>query len=100
MTDTAASPLADVNPNSLTELFAVDPSTVAPVVFEKLILEFRRRADERAAEAARIEAEGEAKKRKPKTEKGRIVDVALAAIADKPVSELQLGDLFGPGSDL
>lgn len=87
------SPLEAVDPNSLTLLFRADPAVLPDAKFDALIAEFRRRADVAASEAARIAAEGEAKKRKPRSDKGKIVDAAIAALADKPVSELSLDDL-------
>lgn len=99
-------PILDVEPDSITALFDRDPalfldpngqlSLDGSKELDRLIAEFRRRADVNAAELAAAEAA-------PKTASGRarkpnaLVDAAVAAIADKPVSELTLDDLMGGG---
>lgn len=106
MTDTPpTTPLLDVEPNSITMLFDSDPAiftapdgTPTPdgaVQLDRIIAEFRRRAD---TQAAALAAEAAA----PKTASGRkrkadpLIDAAMAAIADKPIEELSLDDLGVP----
>lgn len=96
------SPLLSTNPESITALFERDPAPGGPVSdadIQRMIVELRRRADINASEKAAAEAA-------PKTAKGGrrrasnpLVDAAIAAIADKPISELSLGDLLDDGED-
>lgn len=97
-------PILNVEPDSITALFDRDPALFAGPdgnpspdgsrELDRLIAEYRRRADVNAAEAAAAEAA-------PKTASGRkrkpdaLVDAAMAALADKPISELSLDDLMG-----
>lgn len=91
------SPLEEADPNSVTALFDRDPSVLPNAPLDQIIAELRRRAD---VEAARIAAEAAA----PKTPKGRkkkgddLVDMAAAALADKPIEEVNLDDLLPNGS--
>lgn len=94
-----ASPIAAVDLDSVTALFLADPTTVPRVDRVRLVTELRRRADVAAAERAAAEADGAAGKRKPRTQRGGLIDAALAAVNDKPVSELTLDDLMGPGGE-
>lgn len=105
MTDTPSPVLLDVEPNSITMIFELDPALLAnpdgtPSVdgakdLDRLIAELRRRAD---VNAAALAAEAAA----PKTATGRkrksdpLIDAAMASIADKPVEELSLDDLGVP----
>lgn len=101
MTDT---PLADVDPNSVTLLFERDPLLLKdePGQLDRLVAEFRRRADVAAAEEAAKEAAPKEKakgKRGPRTGTGQLIDLAVAALADKPVEELTIDDLFEEGEE-
>ncbi len=88
--DPSDTPLAAVDPDSITALFDADSASLSDDAFKRLIVEYRRRADvhkaEAAAEAARPKG---ARRGKPS-----ITDAALAALVDKPVSELSAADLF------
>lgn len=86
--------LSNVDPNSITAIVDNDPYLLGAPDLDRLIAELRRRADVNASEAAAAEAA-------PKTTAGRrrkanpLIDAAMAALADKPVSELSLDDLMG-----
>lgn len=93
---TGLSPLATVVPEALTALFEADPHTLPDAEFQALILEMRRRRSAFAAE----EAAAATKPKKERTAPAREADgspspvqIANAALRDKPASEISLDDL-------
>jgi hypothetical protein len=93
--DPSATPLASVDPDSVTALFDADPALLGTDgpngPLDRLITEMRRRADVAAAEAAAASVTPKTRKKSKTTQLG---DAAIAAIIDKPVSELSTADLF------
>ncbi|WCD44114.1 hypothetical protein Kuura_036 [Caulobacter phage Kuura] len=84
-------PIETVDPEALTRLFVVDPATLSGRDFDSLIHELRRRASSHLAEKAA--ADLAPKTAKPRTKKLPSTP-ALAVLADKPVAELNIDDLF------
>jgi hypothetical protein len=90
MTDAAPSPIAEVDPDSVTALFDRDPLTLDDASLDRLIDELRSRADSHKAAKAREDAA-------PKAERTRAVKTAspaAQALRDKPIAEVALDDLF------
>lgn len=83
MTD---SPLAVVDPDSLTALFSGDPAEKSPEDIIALCTELRRRRSVFASEEA-------VKALKDKSKRAKATDPASPALADKPSSEISLDDL-------
>lgn len=88
---TSLSPLHSTSPTAIDELFLADPLSLGDAQFDALITEMRRRrsafASEEAAKAAKAAKGKSAKEPKAK------VDASVAAVLDKPISELTLDDL-------
>lgn len=84
MTD--ISPLAAVNPDSLTALFAADPLTLTDDSKRSMIIELRRRRSAFLAEEA-------AKSLKPKRERAAPIKPSADSALGKPIGELDLDDL-------
>ena len=82
------SPLSAPSPDSLSDLFLSDPTTLSDGKLTSLILELRRRRSEfQSAEAAKALAPKRVTKVKGK------VDAAVSADLDKPATEIDLEDL-------
>lgn len=92
MTDAlASSPLANVSPDALGDLFTADPATLDDSAFSALISELRRRRSAFKSEEATKALRGKS----PKAPRTSPPDAASASALDKPTGELELGDLFG-----
>lgn len=91
MTDAVAHPLAEADADSLTALFDADPMQLDDASFDRLVAEFRRRADVHAAEEAKSKA---APKAAAKPVRVKTKGVAQAARSDKPLAEVSLADLM------
>lgn len=92
MSDTAAlNPIESTDPAALVALFDADPSTIPAADLDRLIAEYRRRADVNKAEAAAAAA---APKPTRKTKVTRETTPEAQALADKPIGEVSVDDLF------
>jgi len=83
---TTETPLAIVDPDSLTALFGGDPSEKPDEDIVELCTELRRRRSVFASDEA-------VKALKDKNKRAKATDPASPALADKPSSELSLDDL-------
>jgi len=87
MTDTP-SPLNIVDPDALTRLFEADPTSVSDAELVVLVTELRRRRNAFLAEEAAKSLAPKAKRTPP-----GVVPSSVAAVLDKPVSEIDLNDI-------
>lgn len=85
-----AHPLADADPNSITLLFDADPDTLSDHDFDRLVAEFRTRADRFAAEEVAKAAKPKATKTKVKAD----ADPKTQALRDTPPDQLNLDQLL------
>lgn len=86
MSDLPPTPLAEVDPDSITRLFEADPLDLTDEEIENLINELRRR---RVVFLAKEAADKPARARV----KPEVLTAPEAAVADKPFTELTLDDL-------
>ena len=86
-------PIEIADPATLVALFDADPSTIPQADLDSLIREYRNRADANRAEVARQAAAPKTPRKVGKAGTNPAT-IASAATADKPIADLQLGDLF------
>lgn len=87
MTD--ASPLSEVDPDTLRLIFESDPLTLTDAQLEGLIAELRRRRNAFTAEEAAKAAKG-----KSARVKSPAIPAQSAVTLDKPTAEVDLDDLL------
>lgn len=88
----ATGPLAEVDPDAITQAFAADPMTLTDAQLDVVVTELRRR---RSAFLAQEAAKSLNRKTKAKAEPPPTVDAEKAAALDKPLSELTAEEFFG-----
>lgn len=84
-------PLLDVSPDAISEIFLADPSTLPDDKLDFLVKELRRRRSDYQSAQAAVAAKGKKGQSEPKPPKPTATE---AAKLDKPAGEIELGDLL------